>query len=83
MNKAKLSDRIAWVMTLVSLISVIFFFSNLIPSLQNTFEGAIFMSMSLMGFGMTIMISEYEDRLEKGKTMMRLISSSNSEDLDR
>ncbi len=72
MNKAKISNYLAWVMTLEVFIAIILFMTNTIPSMQGSFMGGVFMGFSLMIFGMTIMFAEYEDSLEKGITMTRL-----------
>jgi len=82
MNKAKLSDRIAWVMTLTVLTSILLFFFPFPTPFEKSYEGGVLIALASMGFGMTIMISEYEDRLSKGKTMMRLIDSNSEYDMD-
>jgi len=86
MNKAKLSDRIAWVMTLTSLISVIMFFFSSVFQVSSIFQGTLlggtFMALSFMGLGVSAITSEYEDRLAKGKTMMRLINDDSEYGMD-
>jgi len=82
MNKAKLSDRIAWVMTLIALLSFLVFFFPFPTPFEKSYQGGILMIFAFLGLGMSVMISEYEDRLSKGKTMMRLISSDSEYDMD-
>lgn len=79
MNKVKLSDRIAWVMTLLALTSFLVFFFPFPTPFEKSYAGGVFIAVASMLFGASAMISEYEDRLAKGKTMMRLVTASDSE----